>query len=1146
MTHGSHGESPHRQEDHTPRPPGGAGLDVLRAGGTVGRDLLAVTWDETPLGRPEAWPQSLTTIVQAMLGSRFSMWMAWGPDLTFFCNDAYRRDTLGQKYPWALGRSAREVWSEIWEDIGPRIARVMATGEATWDESLLLFLERSGFREETYHTFSYSPLTDESGRAAGMLCVVSEVTERVVAERRIGVLRSLAEELGTAHAEDEVVGAVERVVAASSASLPFALLYLIDGDQAHLRSAMGIAAEHPAAPVVLALDDDHAVWPAGAAAAGRRSEVDDLPSRFDGLPVGAWDEPPTHALVVPLAHQGGGRPYGFLVAALNRYRPVDDDHRAFIDLLAGQIATGLASARAYEAERERAEQLAELDRAKTAFFTNVSHELRTPLTLLLGPAEDALSDPERALDDVQRGRLEVIDRNAQRLLQLVNTLLDFSRLESGKAVAHFEAVDLGRYTAELASMFESATARAGLTLDIRCPAGGEPVFVDREMWAKIVFNLLSNALKFTLAGTIGVELVHRDGVAALTVADTGIGIAPHEQVKLFERFHRVEDAQGRTHEGSGIGLALVAELARLHGGTATVDSTPGAGSRFHVTVPLGNAHLPPEEVGHGVVSETQVARQAHGYVNEALRWLGDGRDHGPARPEGATSPRPRVLVVDDNVDMREYVAQLLAAQYDVESAPDGQAALARINEHPPDLVLTDVMMPNLDGFGLLRALRADPGTLQIPVVMLSARGGEEGLVDGLEAGADDYLAKPFSARELRARVAANLELDRVRRTRDELARNRELLDQAEALAQIGSWEIELVSQEMRTSPGYRRLLGVAAQDVERGGRDAARRHVHADDVALAREQVDRLADTGAPMDYELRVAVPGKGDRLIRVLGRRVEDEAGVPTHLRGSVQDITEQRAAEHALAQAAAQREAAAREHQIADELQRSLLPSSELVVRGLEVAAYYRAGSVDSRVGGDWYDAIALDDGRTAVVIGDVMGRGVRAAVVMGQLRAAIRAYAGLPLEPSAVMSQLNRVVGALDEEQLVTCVYAVYDPVAQTLTFANAGHPPPLLSAGGGVRRLRGSRSDPPLGSGATAWAEHVVPFGAGATLALYTDGLVERRDEALDAGIDDVATALGAATCALPELPGHLVTATTADALDDDTAILVARPRRDAG
>ena len=210
----------------------------------VGRDLAAVDWAATPLGLPGSWPQSLQTAVDILLSSRFPMWMAWGPQLTFFCNDAYRRDTLGRKYPWALGQ-ADEVWEEIWDDIGPRIDTVLVTGKATWDEGLLLFLERSGYPEESYHTFSYSPLRDEDAGVVGMLCVVREDTERVIGERRMATLRDLGSDPSVVRTEQETLEFARRQLDRNRQDLPFTLTYLFDpvefdGDGPTAR----LAAEH--------------------------------------------------------------------------------------------------------------------------------------------------------------------------------------------------------------------------------------------------------------------------------------------------------------------------------------------------------------------------------------------------------------------------------------------------------------------------------------------------------------------------------------------------------------------------------------------------------------------------------------------------------------------------------------------------------------------------------------------------------------------------------------------------------------------------------------------------------------------------------------------------------------------------------------
>jgi PAS domain S-box-containing protein len=775
---------------------GGEDKAVARAAGTdpvpvtagkfaaddeVGHDLASVDWAATPLGPPGSWPQSLQTAVDILLSSRFSMWMAWGPHLTFFCNAAYRRDTLGRKYPWALGRPASEVWAEIWDDIGPRIGTVLTTGKATWDEALLLFLERSGYPEETYHTFSYSPLRDDAGAVVGMLCVVSEDTDRVIGERRMTTLRDLGSDPRVVRTDQEMLDFAGQQLDRNRQDLPFTVTYLFDDDgtTARLAGSTGIAAGHPAAPAALAVGDPDPVWPVATLLRGEPAlaGLDGVP--FTGLPVGVGSEPPAQALIVPLTRHGGA-PYGFLVAGLNRYRPLDDGYRGFVDLVAGHLAAGIASARSYRDQQRRAEELAELDRAKTAFFSNISHEFRTPLTLIMGPVQELQRRLAGAGPQVHE-ELEVISRNGLRLGRLVNTLLDFSRIEAGRMQASYEPADLAQVTAELASVFRSAVDRAGLAFEVDCPPLPEPVYLDRGMWEKVVLNLLSNALKFTFDGSIRITVRADDGQAVVTVADTGIGVPGQEIPRLFERFHRIENARTRSNEGSGIGLALTQELIQLHGGTITASSIKGDGTVFTVRLPFGHAHLPADALvpaGHAVT----VSATADPFVQEALRWLpGTGQDGdggtgawpvheeitsgsgvGPSAQTARALPA-RVLVADDNADMREYLARLLrTAGYQVTTVADGQAALDAVRSGLPDLVLADVMMPGLDGLGLVGALRADSRTASVPVVFLSARAGEEAAAAGLEAGADDYLPKPFSAMELLARVRSNLEMARFR------------------------------------------------------------------------------------------------------------------------------------------------------------------------------------------------------------------------------------------------------------------------------------------------------------------------------------------------------------------------------------------------
>ncbi len=746
---------------------------VFGADPDVGRDLAQVDWAATPLGPPSTWPQSLQTAVSILLSSRFSMWMAWGPELTFFCNAAYRRDTLGRKYPWALGRPASEVWSEIWDDIGPRIDRVLSTEQATWDVSLLLFLERSGYPEETYHTFSYSPLRDDDGQVVGMLCVVNEDTMQVIGERRMATLRDLGSDPSVVRTEEESLAFAHLQLDQNRRDLPFTITYLFDdaGD-ARLAGTSGITAGHPAAPAVLPADGA-AVWPVQQAARGESVLVDLDGAPYTDLPTGDWLEPPVKALVVPLIEQGGTSS-GFLVAALNRYRPIEEKNTGFVGLVAAHIAAGIGSARSYRAQQARAEELAELDRAKTTFFSNISHEFRTPLTLILDPVAE-LRGRSSGLDDEARKDLDTMWRNGLRLTKLVNTLLDFSRIEAGRAQARYEPVDLATVTAELSSVFRSAVDRAGLEFTVDCPALDELVYVDRDMWEKVVLNLLSNALKFTFDGSIAVRVRREDGEAVVTVADTGIGVPTEEMPRLFERFHRIGSAHARSNEGSGIGLALVQELVHLHGGTITAQSAEGAGTTFTIRLPFGAAHLPADAVAsaRGTRAASGVAEP---YVQEALRWIPVDTDVGSieavesasipdnavAQPSGRDTPA-RVLIADDNTDMREYLARLLGgAGYQVEAVTDGQEALDAIRADLPDLVVSDVMMPRLDGLALVSTLRSDPRTAAVPVLLLSARAGQEASIEGLQAGADDYLVKPFAAAELLARVRANIELARLR------------------------------------------------------------------------------------------------------------------------------------------------------------------------------------------------------------------------------------------------------------------------------------------------------------------------------------------------------------------------------------------------
>jgi signal transduction histidine kinase len=759
-------------------------------------------WSQTQLGPIECWPESLQTTVSLCLASSFPINLIWGPGYVQIWNEAYSH-ICGEKHPGMLGSDYRECWASAWPAIGAAFDTACA-GETAFLENQPMFLDRNGYLEETWFTFSLSPIRDETGEVVGLFHPVTETTQGMLSARRTRCLRDLSSRAMDVRSVEQATALSLDVLSWFVPELPFLLLYMVDEDAgARLVGHTGLDAGHAISPPVINL----ACPAAGSAVAdvlrtGEMSHVTDLRTRFGEVHAGAYEEPLEQALLLPLTLPGLERPAGVLAAGVSTRLPLDETYRGFFDLVAAGVTSVLASATAYEQERSRAEALAEIDRAKTAFFSNVSHEFRTPLTLMLGPLEEELADAQ-ALEPLHRERLETAHRNSLRLLRLVNSLLDFSRIESGRVLASYLPTDLAACTTDLVSLFRSATDRAGLELIVDCDALPEPVLVDREMWEKIVLNLLSNAFKHTFEGTITVTLRWREDSAELSVTDTGVGIAAQELPRLFERFHRVKDARSRSIEGTGIGLALVRELAQLHGGDVRVESEEGQGSRFTVSVRGGRAHLPADQV-HDASDAPSASGFAAAHVDEALNWLVlegaselsdtdgvNGFDGG----EPATR-RARVLLADDNKDMRRHIQRLLESRFDVTAVGDGAAALQSALREPPDLVLTDVMMPRLDGFGLVAALRDHDQTRTIPVIMLSARAGEEAAVEGIGAGADDYLVKPFSARELMARVCGCIALAGSRRQAAEQLEeaNRELASAARTKSEF----VANMSHELRT------------------------------------------------------------------------------------------------------------------------------------------------------------------------------------------------------------------------------------------------------------------------------------------------------------------------------------------------------------
>lgn len=737
----------------------------LSGGGEMGALIRSMDWSSNPLGPVENWPQSLKTSVSLCLSSTFPILIAWGPETIQIYNDAYR-PICGAMHPESMGMNFRICWESALEVVGDKFTRGQQ-GEGTYIKDQQMFLFRYGYLEEAFMTFSFAPIRDETGGVGGIFHPITETTDKMLSARRTQVLRDVAALISKAKSTEEIGRLIGKHHSDFENDLPFLLFYSVDQstDEANLVGAAGTATAAQLEIATLALAS-HAnpTWPLSDAAIAPVI-VEGLQERFGDFHCQPYPEPPHSAVILPVFLSGQEMPFGYIVAGVSSRRALDKEYMGFYSLLANTLSNAVSNVYAYEQEQKRAEALAIIDRAKTAFFSNVSHEFRTPLTLMLGPLEDL--QQHAMMDDPHiRETVLATKRNAMRLLKLVNNLLDFSRVEAERVKAAFQPANVTQLTTDLASSFRSIIEKAGMKLQVKSSDLNIEAFVDVQMWEKIVLNLLSNAFKYTLEGEISVSVVATAGELLLKVKDTGVGIPENELPHMFERFHRVENSAGRTHEGSGIGLSLVSELVRLHGGTIEVKSVLGKGSTFVVRLPLGSAHLPSEMV-HGAGYQAIQTGIKNSFLEEASGLLGDSfeeLDRADLETEKAklNHADAKILIVDDNADMRGYLKRLLSPEFNIETAVNGSDALEKLNLSKFDLVISDMMMPVMDGKELLKQIRQKEEKHWMPLIFLSARAGEEARIDGLEAGADDYLIKPFSGQELLSKVRAQIKINRTR------------------------------------------------------------------------------------------------------------------------------------------------------------------------------------------------------------------------------------------------------------------------------------------------------------------------------------------------------------------------------------------------
>jgi PAS domain S-box-containing protein len=761
--------------------------EFLQGGGELGQRMRDYDWSKTTLGAVNTWPQSLRTVVSICLNSNFPIAIYWGKDLTLLYNDAWS-SIPGNKHPWALGRTAKEVWPDIWEAIESQFEKAF-DGEPGGSKDALLPMRRHGYTEECYFDFTFTSVYGEEGRVEGVFNAVIETTYRVINERRTAFLKDLAINITDSHSKKELFTETINFIRSFPQDIPFALLYTVNDHKLELEASTLPAKESDVLKNSLSLskimESDKPVC------------FNNLKEYLEKLPHNYWPEEITQAYAMPIIETNGSM-VGLLVCGLSARRHFDEEYKVFLESIGSTVTNVSQAINALEEERKRAEALAEIDKAKTTFFSNISHEFRTPLTLLLGPVEDALNDPDTI--PANKARLDVAFRNALRMQKLVNTLLDFSRIEARRMEGKFSRVDICPFTQELASTFRSAIEKAGMQLVFDCAKIKSEVYADTDMWEKIVLNLISNAFKYSTEGTIIVRIKEVENQIQLSVSDTGTGIPPDQLDKIFDRFYRVENIRGRSQEGTGIGLAMVKELVRVHQGTIAVESKVGEGSIFTVTIPAGKEHLSENKI---VEATASTSGYADAFVQEAMKWNANEKNNEiiddiflDTLSEKKQIKKYKVLLADDNADMREYVKRILSDQFKVITAVDGEDAFTKLLQESPDLILSDIMMSKLDGFGLLANIRNHPDHKNLPVILLSARAGEEARVEGLDAGANDYLVKPFSAKELLARIDANIKIAKNRIAAE--SNLREMIRQspvATVLLKGRSMTIEIVNEK---------------------------------------------------------------------------------------------------------------------------------------------------------------------------------------------------------------------------------------------------------------------------------------------------------------------------------------------------------------
>eukprot|EP01117_Protostelium_nocturnum_P014437 TRINITY_DN548_c0_g3_i1.p1 TRINITY_DN548_c0_g3~~TRINITY_DN548_c0_g3_i1.p1 ORF type:complete len:1234 (-),score=445.15 TRINITY_DN548_c0_g3_i1:1945-5646(-) len=792
--------------------------------------LISTDWSKTPLGPIDSWPEGFQTGTVLCFTSAFPMSLFLGKELIQIYNKGYH-DMFPSKHSKIWGIPLRLGWPEVWGELDQLIQGVCNKGEGFYMIDKLFLLEDSDILGEGYYNFSYSPLV-QGPHILGIVNTVAK-SDHVIRERRMELLRNISMKTGSIRGEKEIGGVLTEIFNSNQFDIPFYSLYLKKGEDSFQLSSSTHLNSFPFPSLISKNSSFSSTFTSSSSNSPERTKEKRMEfektlsesvlkaseemnivqmnlKSFNFPACGSWNLPVDLSCVIPLLSSGTENSVvGVLVTGINQHLHFTQEYQDFMKVLGNHISSFVHTFKLREENQKRVKDLSRLDRARTVFFTNISHEFKTPITLTLGPLEDLLNREHSELNPEQYRRVEVTYRNSLRLLKLVNHLLDFNELEGGKLVPKFEQLDISTLTSENCSLFGPACEKGKLSLSVKCNQIDEKIYIDRDMWEKIVFNLLSNSFKFTHeGGKIDVELFEDEQYVYLKVSDSGIGIPAKDIPFLGQRFFRAnEGAQGR-YAGTGIGLSLVSELVKLHGGSVQIQSELGKGTCVTIHVKKGKNHIQDSLIASSNNNklEDTLAILAGGQSSSAgsspvpyspdnrsvrrnssdhnrssglSRWLPSFSKTG----SGANSPSsyssrsptsmnsrspsnsssdgqqpfviPKILCLFHDLDLKEHFFNVLSNDYDMDVTTELSEALKNVANDIPDLILVDVSTKPEDGFSLVESMKKDELFVNVPIIFINARSGDY-QIESLDRGVDDCLVMPFTEMELRARIASHI------------------------------------------------------------------------------------------------------------------------------------------------------------------------------------------------------------------------------------------------------------------------------------------------------------------------------------------------------------------------------------------------------